>query len=82
MTTVTADAAYELVRSELLDCGVEPELVHGDATFEQLDIDSLDAAELLTFVKKEFGVEIRRRDLTDLNIDGLVGRIVAGASAS
>lgn len=82
MKTVTADEVYEFIRSELVDFGVEPEDVHGRVTLDQLDIDSLDAAELMTTVKKRFGIQIPRSELVDVTLDGLVERIVSAAQAS
>jgi acyl carrier protein len=77
LATVTAAEAYEFVRSELLDFGVDPEDVHGGAKLDQLDIDSLDAAELMTSVKRKFGVQIPRSELVDRSLDDLVRRIVS-----
>ena len=77
---VTASAVEERLRAELIDLGVDEEAITLDAKFDKLDIDSLDVADLMAMVVKEFKVEIPRSELADVTIGQLVERIVAGAS--
>lgn len=74
---VTAEAVQELIRRELLDSGVEQDTITTDAKFDELDIDSLDAAELMATVKREYGVVIPRSELADITVGELASRIVA-----
>ncbi len=41
-----------------------------DASFEQLDVDSLDLVELAQVVEDEFGVELQGEDVKDLKTVG------------
>ncbi len=75
----TEAAVYDLVHRELIDFGVEAETVTADAKFDNLDIDSLDAAELMTSIKRQFNVEVPRSELSELTIQDLVARVVATA---
>jgi acyl carrier protein len=77
---VTASAVEERIRAELIDLGVDRDAITPDAKFDRLDIDSLDVADLMAMVVKEFKVEIPRSELADVTIGQLVERIVAGAS--
>lgn len=79
-STVTASAVEDRLRAELIDLGVEEDAITPDAKFDQLDIDSLDVADLMAMVVKEFKVEIPRSELAGVTIGQLVERIVAGAS--
>jgi acyl carrier protein len=80
LTHVTTSAVEERIRAELIDLGVESEDITLDAKFDRLDIDSLDVADLMAMVVKEYKVEIPRSELADVTIGQLVERIVAGAS--
>jgi acyl carrier protein len=42
----------------IIDLGCEEEYVGRDATFESLDIDSLDLVELGQILRKEFGLDL------------------------
>lgn len=78
---VSTDAVFELIRGELVDAGVEEETITADAKFDDLDMDSLDAAELMTTIKREYGLVIPRAELADLTVGQLAER-VAGGTAS
>jgi acyl carrier protein len=79
-TPITAAAVEQRLRAELIDLGVEDEAITTDAKFDQLDIDSLDVADLMAMVAKEYHVEIPRSELADVTIGQLVERIVAGVA--
>lgn len=74
--TVTTEAVMDLIRIELIDSGVEEETITPDAKFDDLDIDSLDAAELMATVKREYGVTIPRAELGDVTV-GLLATNIA-----
>lgn len=77
-----ADAVQEFLNSELVDLGVEQDAISADARFDDLDIDSLDVADLMTSIKRDYGVEIPRRDLVGLTLGQLVERIVTERPAA
>ncbi|GAA2123557.1 hypothetical protein GCM10009759_74690 [Kitasatospora saccharophila] len=79
--SVTAEAVLDLIRVELVESGVEEETISPDAKFDDLDIDSLDAAELMATIKREYGVTIPRPELAGVTVDQLVARIVEQAAS-
>jgi acyl carrier protein len=62
MSTVTRDAVSSKVIETLALFGPAIEDVQPEATLEELDIDSLDIAELAQVVEEEYGVEISGDD--------------------
>jgi acyl carrier protein len=62
MSTVTRDAVSSKVIETLASFGPAVEDVQPEATLEELDIDSLDIAELAQVVEEEYGVEISGDD--------------------
>ena len=62
MSTVTRDAVSRKVIETLASFGPAIEDVQPEATLEELDIDSLDIAELAQLVEEEYGVEISGDD--------------------
>jgi acyl carrier protein len=79
---VDSNAIQEFLNSELVDLGVEQDAISADARFDDLDIDSLDVADLMTSIKRDYGVEIPRRDLVGLTLGQLVDRIVTERPAA
>lgn len=79
---VDPNAVQEFLNSELVDLGVEQDAISADARFDELDIDSLDVADLMTSIKRDYGVEIPRRDLVGLTLGQLVERIVTERPAA
>lgn len=80
-TEVTAEAVHELIRTELVDLGIPEETISAETKFDTMEIDSLDVADLMTTIKREYGVDIRRAELAGVSIGELVDRILAGASS-
>ncbi|MDQ1739304.1 MAG: acyl carrier protein [Pseudonocardiales bacterium] len=78
---VEADTVREFINTELVDLGVEQDAISADVKFDELDIDSLDVADLMTSIKRDYGVEIPRRDLVGITLGQLVQRIVDEGSA-
>ena len=74
--TVTAQQVEERVFSALIEFGAEPETVSREASWEQLDVDSLDLVELAQVVEDEFGVEITSQDMQHLLTVGHVVDLV------
>ena len=50
--------------------GAERDAIAPDATFESLDVDSLDLVELAQIVEDEYGVEMRETELADIKTVG------------
>ena len=71
MSVTTEPAAVErLVFDSLADFGAERSQISRDATFETLDVDSLDLAELAQIVEEEHGVAIKSSDVEHLKTVG------------
>jgi len=68
--TVTPEAVETTVRDALTQFGPEPEDITLDATFEQLDVDSLDLAELSQIVEDEYGVKLKGEDVGKIKTVG------------
>ena len=68
--TVTPEAVETTVRDALVQFGPEPEEITTDATFEQLDVDSLDLAELSQIIEDEYGVKLKGEDVGKIKTVG------------
>jgi len=80
-TTTTDTTKVEKVVYDALETfGAEPTEIKRDATFESLDVDSLDLAELSQIVEDEYGVSFKSSDVEQLKTVGdAVDFIVARA---
>jgi acyl carrier protein len=65
-TAVTNEQVQAVVVESLETFGADPDLIAPDATFEALDIDSLDLAELSQIVHEQFGVELKGSDVAEV----------------
>jgi acyl carrier protein len=80
-TNVTPEQVETVVYDALVTLGPERDQITRDATFEQLDVDSLDLAELSQIVDEEFGVTLKGSDVANIKTVGdAVDLIVARAS--
>ncbi len=68
-TAATAESVESKLFAALTEMGAEGEVTR-DATFEELDVDSLDLIELAQVVEDEFGVELGGDDVKDLKTVG------------
>jgi acyl carrier protein len=76
--TVTAEQVDQVVNEALVSFGADADAISREATFETLDVDSLDLAELAQIVEEKFGVELTGTDVKDVSTVGdLVDLIVA-----
>jgi len=66
-----------VVFKSLEEFGADAEAINRDASFEQLDVDSLDLAELAQVVEDEFGVAIKSSDVAELKTVGDVLDLIA-----
>jgi acyl carrier protein len=69
-TTVTREAVQTRVVAALEEFGAEPDEITLEATFEALDVDSLDLVELGQIVQEEYGVEIKGEDMPKMKTVG------------
>ena len=68
--TITPEAVETTVRDALTQFGPEPEDIKLEATFEELDVDSLDLAELSQIIEDEFGVQLKGDDVGKIKTVG------------
>ncbi len=69
-STITPEAVEATVRDTLAQFGPEPTEITPDATFEQLDVDSLDLAELSQVIEDEYGVKLKGDDVGKIKTVG------------
>ena len=70
MTTITTDAVESRIFAALEEFGADPDAISLSATFESLDVDSLDLVELGQICHEDFGVELKGEDLPKLKTVG------------
>jgi acyl carrier protein len=80
-TKADPQSAEEVIRKGLEEVGADPGRVTRDATFESLDVDSLDLVEIAQIVEDEFGVELGGDDVKDLKTVGDAIDLVVAKSA-
>jgi acyl carrier protein len=78
VTTTTIEARIFKALEEL---DADPESISREAGFEELDIDSLDLAELSQIIDDEYGVKIKGSDMESLKTVGDVIDFVAAEAA-
>ena len=79
--TVTPQQIEEKVIETIAGLGPDRDQVTRDATFEALEIDSLDLVELSQVVEDEFGVELKDEDIQQVKTVGdAVDLVVARAT--
>ena len=75
---ITTEQVEAVVTRSLVSFGADEGAINRDATFETLDVDSLDLAELAQIVEEEFSVELTGNDVKEVSTVGdLVDLIVA-----
>ncbi len=70
MSTATPQQVEDRVKEAVASFGPEPEDVTLDASFDALDVDSLDLVELGQIVQEEYGVELKSEDMPKLKTVG------------
>jgi acyl carrier protein len=78
---VTTDRVEQVIFDGLAEVGADRDDISRDATFEALDIDSLDLVEVSQIVEDEFGVELEGDDVKDLKTVGEVIDLVVARSS-
>jgi acyl carrier protein len=70
MAAVTTEQVQERVVEALASFGPDVEQITPEASFEELDIDSLDLVELAQIVEDEYGVVLKGEDMKELKTVG------------
>jgi acyl carrier protein len=80
-TAITPQVVEEKVVEAIANLGPDRDQITRDATFESLDVDSLDLVELSQVVEEEFGVEVKGEDAQKLKTVGdAIDLVLARAS--
>ena len=61
--TATREEIEGRVFEALEEFGAEPDAIGPEATFESLDVDSLDLVELAQIVEDDYGVQLKGEDM-------------------
>ena len=69
-TAVTPEAVEKTVFEALPQFGVDESQITREATFEELDVDSLDLAELSQIIEDEYGVQLKGEDVAKIKTVG------------
>ncbi len=77
-TAVSQEQIEQVVIESLESFGADPAQITPEATLEQLDIDSLDLAELSQIVQERFDVELKGSDVAEVKTVGDAIRLIAG----
>jgi acyl carrier protein len=69
-TAVTDQAVEQALYESMVEAGADRSKLNREATFEELDLDSLDLVELAQVAEDEFGIELNGEDIKDLRTVG------------
>ena len=78
---VTTDRVEQVIFDGLAEVGAERDQISREATFDSLDVDSLDLVEVSQIIEDEFGVELEGDDIKDLKTVGEVVDLVVARSS-
>ena len=81
MSATTSQQIETRVMEVLASFGPDESQITRDATFEQLDIDSLDLVELAQIVEDEYGVVLKGEDMKELKTVGDAIELIASRAA-
>jgi acyl carrier protein len=70
MAATTPDAVEARIVEALASFGPDADQITREASFEELDIDSLDLVELAQIVEDEYGVELKGDDMKNMKTVG------------
>jgi acyl carrier protein len=79
--TVTREQALRVITDALADVGAERDAITPEATFEALDVDSLDLAEVSQVIEEELGVRIGGKDVAAIKTVGDAVDLVVSRAA-
>jgi acyl carrier protein len=75
--TVTTEQVRPVVYDALAEIGPDRDQIRDDATWEELDVDSLDLAELSQVVEEQFGVRLKGDDVAQIETAGQAVDLIA-----
>ena len=75
--TVSREALEQRIAAALVEFGAEESAIAPEATWDELDVDSLDLVELAQIVEDEYGVELRESDMEKMKTVGDAVEMVA-----
>ena len=81
MATITSEQVEQTITGALPQFGVDESQISRDATFEELDVDSLDLAELSQIIEDEYGVQLKGEDVAKIKTVGDAVDLVVSRSA-
>jgi acyl carrier protein len=81
MATATKEQIQERVVEALASFGPDVSQITPEATFEELDIDSLDLVELAQIVEDEYGVVLKGEDMKELKTVGDAVDLISARAA-
>jgi acyl carrier protein len=80
-TQVSNESAEKVITDGLVEVGAERDAISRNATFEDLDVDSLDLVEVAQIIEDEFGIELDGDSVKDVKTVGdVVDLVVARGS--
>jgi acyl carrier protein len=68
--TITTETVEQTITQALPQFGVDPSEISLESTFEELDVDSLDLAELSQIIEEEYGVALKGDDVKKIRTVG------------
>jgi acyl carrier protein len=77
-TAVTEEEVEQVVVDSLASFGADREQITREATLEELDIDSLDLAELSQIVEERFDIQLKGSDVAEVKTVGDAITLIAG----
>jgi acyl carrier protein len=80
-TTITPEAVERTITDALPQFGVDPSEISPDARLEELDVDSLDLAEISQIIEDEYGVQLKGEDVKKIATVGDVVDLVVSQAA-
>jgi acyl carrier protein len=80
-STATAEQVEQTIKEALPQFGVDESAITREATFEELDVDSLDLAELSQIIEDEYGVQLKGEDVAKIKTVGDAVDLVVSRSA-
>lgn len=69
-TKATREELEQRIADALVEFGAERDDIDASATWNQLDVDSLDLVELAQIMEDEYGVELREADMEQMKTVG------------
>jgi len=80
--TANKDQIQERLTEALAGFGADRDAVTRDATWEELDVDSLDLVELAQVVEDEYGVQMKEEEIKEITNVGQAVDFVAERAGS